>query len=1102
MNRTYAAITASLLALALCPTTIRAQDSLKKGFANPPASAKPHTWWHWINGNGSKEGITADLEAMKRAGIGGAQIFNVDNGIPSGDAPFMGEKWKGLIGHAIREASRLGIEICVHNGAGWSSSGGPWITPDRAMQFVTWSETQVSGPGPVDLTLPQPATRQGFYRDIAALAVRVPDRETDTDRLRIRDIAPKAGFDRGGRIDPDLSPTPEGMATPIEGVIDISDKMAPDGKLKWTVPEGRWALMRFGYTPTGAINAPAPPEGVGLECDKLSREALDLHFTGMMAEVQKLAGPLTGKTFNNALIDSYERGCQNWTPKMREEFKQRCGYDLVRYLPAIAGRVVGSIEQSERFLWDFRRVISDLWCENYYGYFAELCHKRGLLSSAEVYGNGVFDNLQSGGVVDIPMGEFWVGGWTLETCKLAASSSHTYGRKLTGAESFTADDNHAKWQYDPYSIKALGDLAFSLGVNRYIYHRYAMQPWLNLRPGMTMGPWGTNFERTNTWWEQFIGFNRYVARSQYLLQSGRFVADLCVFVGDDGPNDLPGRAGIAPAIPAGYDYDGCDRQVLLHRMSVKDGRIVLPNGMSYRALILPESRFMTLPTLTRLGELIRAGAIVIGPKPDRSPSLTNYPECDLAVRRLADQIWGDADGKSVTEHAYGEGKVFWGVPVATVLEQLGVPPDFEQAPGSTTRLAYIHRTIGDAEVYFISNQQYRTVTATVSLRASGAPELWHPDTGATEPAPVYLAEEGRTTLTLRFDPAGSVFVVFRKDATPVSHLASIARTDGEESATAGPKIEIKSARYEANDGSKGADVTDTVARMVADGAYSIPANNATFGDPAPLIVKRLRVEYTLNGKPMTQTVAENDTMELVQGSTMAAPPVFDLVATQKGLELIPWLAGSYTATTADGKQVRVEVRQNAAAVTASGPWNLTFPAGLGAPPRVELPKLISWTEHSDPGVRHFSGTATYTTAIDLPASMLSPGHVVVLDLGRVKNIAEVALNGKPLGILWKAPFAVDVTGIARPGKNTLTVRVTNLWPNRLIGDAALPPDAEYAPGGNIARWPEWLLKGEPRPKTGRIGFATWQFYKPTDPLLESGLIGPVVVRSAKKVAVE
>ena len=296
--------------------------------------------------------------------------------------------------------------------------------------------------------------------------MRVPARETDAEKLRIRDIGLKAGFDRGGRISPDVTPTPEGMATPLDGVIDISDKMSADGKVDWTAPEGRWVLMRFGYTPTDAINAPAPPEGVGLECDKLSREALDLHFTGMMAEVLKQAGPLAGKTLNNALIDSYERGCQNWTPAMRDEFRKRCGYDLVRYLPTLSGRVVGSIEQSGRFLWDFRRVISDLWCENYYGYFAELCRKRGLLSSAEVYGNGIFDNLQSGGAVDIPMGEFWVGGWTLETCKLAASSSHTYGRKLTGAESFTADDNHAKWAYDPYSIKALGDLAFTLGVNR------------------------------------------------------------------------------------------------------------------------------------------------------------------------------------------------------------------------------------------------------------------------------------------------------------------------------------------------------------------------------------------------------------------------------------------------------------------------------------------------------------------------------------------------------------------------------------------------------------------------------------------------------------
>ncbi len=1102
MHLRRAALAAPLLALLLLPSSSGAQDKLKAGFQNPPASARPHTWWHWINGNGSKEGITADLEAMKRAGIGGVQIFNVDNGIPDGDAPFMGEKWKGLIAHAVKEAGRLGIEVCVHNGAGWSSSGGPWVTPDNAMKRTVWTETAVHGPGAISQALPQPESVRGYYRDIAVFAVRTPANETGDQKLRIGNLGPKIGLDRG-RIAPEIAPTPAGMATPKDGVFNITARMSTDGKLTWDAPAGDWTVIRFGYTLTGAQCAPAPAAGRGLECDKLSKAALDAFFGGMMKTVMDLSGPLKGKVLNNALVDSYETGFQNWTPGFQDEFKRRCGYDMMPYLPVIAGRVVGTVEESERFLWDYRRVIADMWCENYYAYFTELCHKNGLLASTEPYGNGTFDNLRAGGVTDIPMGEFWIGGWTLETAKLAASSSHTYGRKYTGAESFTADDNHAKWAYDPYSIKALGDLSWTLGINRYIYHRYAMQPWVNLKPGMTMGPWGTNFDRTNTWWEQFIAFNRYVARSQYLLQSGKFVADLCVFVGDEGPNDLPGRGGINPAIPAGYDYDGCDRQIILQRMSVKDGRIVLPDGMSYRALVLPENRFMTLPTLTKIGQLVKAGAVVIGPKPDMTPSLSGYPASDAAVRKLAGEIWGDIDGKTVTSHAYGEGKVYFGLPVEDVLQQLGVQPDFEPAAETSAKLVYIHRSIDGAEVYFVSNQQYRTVTADATFRAAGVPELWHSDTGVIESAPVYRTEDGRTTVNLRFDPAGSVFVVFRKSAAPSAHLASFARTaevDGVPQA--GPKVEIKLARYEANDGSKGADVTATVARMVAEGTYEIPATNAVFGDPANMIVKRLRVEYTVNGKPMSQTVTENETMALVQGSTMAAPAVFDLVKGAKGLELIPWLAGTYTAAGADGKPIKLEVKQNAAIVTAMGPWKLAFPAGLGAPAQVDLPQLISWPEHSDPGVQHFSGTATYTTTLDVPASMLLPGRAVVLDLGRVKNIAEVALNGKPLGILWKAPFAVDVTGIARAGTNSLTVKVTNLWVNRLIGDSALPADAEYHGGGNIAKWPEWLLKGEPRPQTGRVGFATWQFYKPTDPLIESGLIGPVVIRSAQKVAVK
>lgn len=1077
-------------------------DSLAQGFRNPPPSARPHTWWHWINGNITKEGITADLEAMKQAGIGGAQIFNVDVGVPAGKVRFMSTAFRELIRHAAKEANRLGIELCVHNCAGWSSSGGPWVKPEHAMQALCWSETQVHGPARFSGVLPKPERilRYGpgdYYRDIAVLALPVP-----STQARIANIRPKAAFDRSDRIEPDTSPTPAGAAVEPTQIVNLTDRLQPDGRISWDVPAGEWVILRIGHAPTGKENHPSPREGLGLECDKLSREALLEHWNGMMAKILADVGPLAGKAINSSLIDSYEVFSQNWTPRFREEFRRRRGYDLLPYLPVITGRVVGSIEESERFLWDFRRTVADLFAENYYGYFGELCRRHGLKFYTEPYGNGFFDDLQCGGLADMPMGEFWVGGGAIETTKLAASAAHTNGRRIIGAESFTADEGNGRWRVDPYSIKALGDLVFCQGVNRYIFHRYTHQPWLNLKPGMTMGPWGMHLERTITWWNQASAWLKYVARCQYLLQSGLFVADVCYFCGESAPNSLPGRSGLRPPLPDGYDYDGCDASVVLNRMSVRSGRIALPDGMSYRVLVLPDSRFMTPRMARKIRDLVRAGAVVVGPKPFKSPSLTGYPRCDEEVRAVADEVWGSVDGVNVKEHAFGRGRVIWGMSLQDVLAKLGVPPDFE--PVSTrdgARLAYIHRTVGGAEVYFVSNQRYCPERVACTFRVSGrVPELWHPDTGRIETAPVYEEKNRRTTVLLSFDPAGSVFVVFRRPSRGHMHLASLTHITTGEAVRRSPQIEIRRAFYEPADGRPGgADVTAKVAEMVAAGQCSIPATNSVFGDPTPNIVKRLRVEYLLDGKPMQKTASENQTLELLADREEFGPPSWEATAADARVELTPWQAGTYTYRAASGRAGRIEVRSAPSVLQIAGPWDLHFPAGWGAPERVRLERLISWTEHPNPGVRYFSGTAEYRKVFSVPAGLLGRGRAVLLDLGRVKNFAEVTLNGRSLGTLWKAPFRLDVTGIVRPGRNVLSVRVTNLWPNRLIGDEQLSADVEWR-GRALARWPEWLVEGKPRPKTGRYTFTTWRFYTKDSPLLESGLIGPVTVRSVQKVA--
>ena len=709
---------------------------------------------------------------------------------------------------AVAEANRLGLELCVENCAGWSSSGGPWNTVTNAMQRVTTSELRVTRPADFSAALPQPPVTLGFYRDIAVLAFPAPadegvrmkdfspvasasgdeppgDRLTDGDRgLSSACRCPNAGqpqfaqleFQKpfsartvkitGGRGIPECSgdiqvsedgrkfrtvqpfaftgkgspvgvvslgaqpvaarfwrvqftaigtkaaatatniplaeielaprlsienvdakdgrngnfvlssPTADGAAAGAvqrRDVIDLTAKLTADGKLNWHAPAGEWIILRAGYTPTGVNNHPAPVEGTGLECDKFSKAALDAHWAGFMQKILDDLGPLAGKTLDSSLIDSYEVGGQNWTDNFRAEFQKRRGYDLLKFLPAFTGRVVDNPAVSERFLWDMRRTIADLFAENYYGHFAELCRQHGLMNAVEPY-TGPFESLQVGAPADVVMGEFWSGSQGHPSVKLAASIAHIYGKTIVGAESFTATPANGRWQNDPYSLKTLGDLVYCQGLNRYVFHRYAMQPWTNRWPGMTMGQWGFHFERTETWWNQGRPWIDYITHCQFLLQQGRAVADAAYFTGESAPVEM--RAG-NPALPFGYDYDAINADVLLHHATVKNGRLNLDSGASYAVLILPpEDANLTPQLLEHLRDFVRAGLTVAGPRPQHSPSLAGFPKCDAQVKSLAKELWGKDDGTNVTDRVVGRGRVVNGRPLAEIFDALKLPPDF------------------------------------------------------------------------------------------------------------------------------------------------------------------------------------------------------------------------------------------------------------------------------------------------------------------------------------------------------------------------------------------------------------------------------------------
>ena len=1066
----FAAITAVVCAAAACaPQKV---DALKAGFVTPPASARPWVYWFWLNSNITREGITADLEAMKRVGIGGVLIMEVDQGAPVGKASFMGPEWRALFAHAVAEAERLGLEINMTDDAGWNGSGGPWITPEQSMQKIVWSETEVKGPKRFEGVLKQPETVRDYYQDIGVVAVpKVGD-------YRIADIKGKAIYERREVGPAAETKLPEAMTVAPGKITDLSAKLGPDGRLAWDVPAGSWTILRFGHTSTGAENAPAPKSGRGLECDKLSPEGIEAQFAGMMAKLVADVGPAAGKTLVTTHIDSWENGAQNWTKRMREEFRKRRGYDLFAFLPVVTGRVVDTLEISERFLWDLRQTVSELVIENYAGHMAELAKKSGLRFSCEAYG-GPCDDITYGGRADEPMGEFWIGGGAWETLKEMASAAHIYGKPILGAESFTAGDRE-RWLQHPATIKSLGDRAFTEGVSRYVFHRYAMQPWLDDKPGMTMGPWGLHYERTNTWWELAGPWHEYLARCQFMLRQGTFVADALYVRPEAAPQEYKWHER------NGHDYDDGTPEVLMTQASVKDGRIVLESGMSYRVLVLPETTRMTPALLRKVAELAAAGATIVGPvRPAKAPGLTDYPSCDAEVAKLAGGLW---DG----------GKVIAGKSVEQVLGGMGIGKDLDGPPG----VRWIHRKADGAEIYFVASNSPQAREALCTFRVSGLkPEFWRPETGAIEPVAVYEAADGTTRIPIAFEPSGSVFVVFREPIQGADHVVGVTADGRPVTPAPEPKaaVRIVKAVYGIpGDPKRTRDVAAKLQAILDAGEFEIGVTRMAAGDdPAYNVVKALDVEYTFEGT--TYDVIGKDPDTLTFPMTPGLEPVARVsVDGEGGYAVESGKAGAYELKTAAGKVMKIEVPAVAGAIEIVGPWDLRFPLDWGAPGQVTLDKLVSWSEHADPGVRHFSGEGIYDKTFAVPDGTLGKDRRIYLDLGRVQVMARVSLNGKDLGVLWKPPYCMDVTEALKAGDNTLEIRVTNLWVNRMIGDEDLAEDSERKPDGTLKAWPQWVLDGKPSP-TGRFTFTSWRLWKKGEPLVESGLIGPVALRVAARV---
>jgi hypothetical protein len=1084
MHRTIGC--ASLAAALFIAWSVSAQnaDPLERGFLDPPDSAKPRVWWHWMNGNIAKEGIKLDLEWMKRVGIGGFQNFDASLSTPQvvdHRLVYMTPEWKDAFRYAATLADQLGLEMAIAGSPGWSETGGPWVKPEQAMKKLVWSETRVEGGQPFTGSLPQPPAVTGpfqnilragstdtYYADSAVIAYREPEGDLP---LTPANVTSSGGhFDAGSLVkgDPDNPPSlpatdsadgswiqfeflqpqrvaaitlaangvgprellssddgaqfkpaasiPAGgalphtvsflpvtarffrvafrtAAQPVTGstlpparpevriaqlalyagtrvnrfeekagfatapdlyafatpattagdsiakqdVIDLTSNMSPGGTLTWTPPAGHWVVLRMGYSLTGAHNSPASPEATGLEVDKLNRADVKAYMNHYLDMYQETVGPLMGKLgLQYVVTDSWEAGVQNWTDDMIADFTKRRGYDPRPWMPVLTGRIVESAQASDRFLWDFRETIGELTAENHYDQLGDLLHARGMGRYSESHESGrafIGDGMEVKRGADIPMSAMWtqLPGQDREQysynadIRESASVAHIYGQNLVAAESLTA--RLGPWAWSPETLKPTADKELAMGLNRFVIHTSVHQPLVDKAPGLGLGPYGQWFTRNETWADMAKPWVTYLARSSYMLQQGRFVADVLYFYGE-GSNLTAEFGGKSPEVPAGYNFDYVNADALIHRTAVSNGEIVTPSHMRYRVLALdPYSQHMSLPVLRKIQQLVADGAVIAGPKPTDTPSLSDNAE---EFRAIADQLWGSGG----VQQKYGSGMVYGGPVLAETEAALKTPPDFEYTkPESDTTLLFVHRSLPSAEIYWVDHRNNRTETVEASFRVKGmVPELWQADSGVRQPV-TYRTEGDRVVVPLQLNAWDAVFVVFRPGKTP-------SRT------------------------------------------VTLPAETRVTG--------------------------------------------------------------------------------------VDGPWTVKFQAGRGAPESIALAALSSWHENADPGVRYFSGAGTYSKSIQAPADWFQKGARLFLDLGDVKNVAEVSVNGKLLGIVWRPPFRVDVTDALKPGANALAIRVANLWVNRLIGDAQ--------PG-----------------VTQKYTLTTQQFYQANSPLLPSGLLGPVVL---------
>ncbi len=1032
-------------------------SALARQFAAPPVQDRLYVWWHWMGLTISRYGIKRDLTAMKAAGVAGATICpigsqagvanNIANSGTKKPVKYWSPRFWRMVRYAVKTARKLHLKLGMENCPGWDASGGPWITPALSMKMVTWSITMVKASGNVNVQLPQPPTQLGFYRDICVLAL------------------------------------PQKAVVQPADIHNISADMNAGGQLTWKAPAGGWRIYRIGYTSTASTDHPVPDSLVGphgtvhsLEADKLSAAAAKFHIEHVIGAIQSHLGSAVGHTFDHLLFDSYEAGPQNWTGHFRQDFMHMRHYDPLPWLPVLSGAVIGSPALSARFRFDMDRTVSQLFVKNDFNVYRKLIDAAGMKMCLEPY-TGPFNTIAAAASCNVTMGEFWndsrdgIG-------EDVAGAARADGRRIVGAETLTGGPATSRLTETPSFLKPALDGGFLSGVNFCYLHDWAHQA-LNkkYKPGILMGWWGTHFGENETWFKPGIAFFTYINRCQTMLQQGSQVCNVCTL----------------NFTPPGFSTDALSL-ALFQTASVHHGKITLPDGRAYDVLLLPATEQMLPKVAKKLESLVAAGATVIGPRPTSSPSLTDYPACDAAVAAIGDKVWGDANGNTVKEHHFGKGLVVWNRSVRAVLAQLKIAPDFKLVTTATGPLkiqSAIYAAPGfgrRVNVTAILQQQVRQdggrkIVFGVNNNAFGGdPAFDH-----VKILTVHYTLNGRARSTRITEggtlaiPAQSVVAIHRH-APGLDIYFLVNRANKPVHVTASFRIAGKVPELWRPD----------TGRRTVDGEFTFSHGRTNvplaFGPRGSLFVVFRHAAAGLNS--------------VVALNRNGSPTTHVSIRVQRTgqMRLCTTHGGLYQLSFASGATKLVRIAPLPQPITVDGPWNVSFTPGWGAPRQFVFNKLASWTSSHNGGIKYFSGTGTYRKSFTVPASFIGADNRVILELGSVKDMARVWVNGREMGVLWHAPFKMDVTSALKAGVNNLRVAVTNTWRNRLIGDDQQPSSLQWGgmrTSGNtlvgrpLKRFPEWVIHNTPRPNKGRLTFETWNYYVQGSRLSAAGLIGPV-----------